>query len=135
MSSSTTSDDHVSDEVTDERFAYYVAINNVLGLIGAFGSQRLADEGLLLSAFRRFLSTRPSSRIHSPASRYDMPEKICGYRYVCGDFGRRSLRAMISEKVVGSTIVIHANESADGRSFKPTTSVVTGPSAYESVSS
>jgi len=50
------SDTFVSDEVTDERFTYYLAINNVLGLIGAFGSQRLADERLLLAAFRRFLS-------------------------------------------------------------------------------
>uniref|UniRef100_A0AAU2AIV2 Iron transporter n=1 Tax=Streptomyces sp. NBC_00093 TaxID=2975649 RepID=A0AAU2AIV2_9ACTN len=49
------SDTFVSDEVTDERFAYYLGINNVLGLIGAFGSQRLADEQLLLAAFRRFL--------------------------------------------------------------------------------
>ncbi|AOR31700.1 iron transporter [Streptomyces fodineus] len=50
------SDTFVSDEVTDERFAYYLAINNVFGLIGAFGSQRLADERLLLAAFRRFLT-------------------------------------------------------------------------------
>lgn len=50
------SDTFVSDEVTDERFAYYLGINNVLGLIGAFGSQRLADEQLLLAAFRRFLT-------------------------------------------------------------------------------
>ncbi|MFJ7078785.1 IucA/IucC family protein [Streptomyces sp. NPDC098781] len=50
------SDSFVPDEVVDERFAYYLAINNVLGLIGAFGSQRLADEQLLLAAFRRFLS-------------------------------------------------------------------------------
>lgn len=50
------SDTFVSDEVTDERFAYYLAINNVLGLIGAFGSQHLADEALLLAAFRRFLT-------------------------------------------------------------------------------
>ncbi|MEU0414246.1 IucA/IucC family protein [Streptomyces griseorubiginosus] len=49
------SDTFVSDEVTDERFAYYLAINNVFGLIGAFGSQHLADERLLLAAFRRFL--------------------------------------------------------------------------------
>ncbi|MFG2554627.1 IucA/IucC family protein [Streptomyces sp. NPDC048581] len=49
------SDSFVSDEVTDERFAYYLAINNVFGLIGAFGSQRLADEQLLLAALRRFL--------------------------------------------------------------------------------
>lgn len=50
------SDTFVCDEVTDERFAYYLAINNVFGLIGAFGSQHLADEKLLLAAFRRFLA-------------------------------------------------------------------------------
>ncbi|MFI5962418.1 IucA/IucC family protein [Streptomyces asoensis] len=50
------SDTFVSDAVTDERFAYYLGINNVLGLIGAFGSQRLADERLLLAGFRRFLT-------------------------------------------------------------------------------
>ncbi|MEU2420641.1 IucA/IucC family protein [Streptomyces sp. NPDC007851] len=50
------SDTFVSDEVADERFAYYLGINNVLGLIGAFGSQRLADERLLLAAFRGFLT-------------------------------------------------------------------------------
>nr|WP_238431320.1 IucA/IucC family protein [Streptomyces cavernae] len=74
------SDTFVSDEVTDERFAYYLAINNVLGLIGAFGSQRLADEGLLLAAFRRFLAdtatgpkaprtTLPSLLLDSPVLR------------------------------------------------------------------
>lgn len=50
------SDTFVPDAVTDERFVYYLVINNVLGLIGAFGSQRLADERLLLAAFRRFLA-------------------------------------------------------------------------------
>ncbi|MGY4980905.1 IucA/IucC family protein [Streptomyces sp. 900105755] len=62
------SDTFVSDEVTDERFAYYLGINNVFGLIGAFGSQRLADERLLLAAFRRFLTdvaTGPA-RLRSP---------------------------------------------------------------------
>ena len=52
------SDTFVSDAVTDERFAYYLGINNVLGLIGAFGAQRLADERVLLAAFRRFLAAR-----------------------------------------------------------------------------
>ncbi|WP_329174017.1 IucA/IucC family protein [Streptomyces sp. NBC_01477] len=50
------SDTFVADEVVDERFAYYVGINNVFGLIGAFGSQQLADERVLLAAFRRFLA-------------------------------------------------------------------------------
>lgn len=49
------SDTFVSDSVTDERLAYYLGINNVFGLIGAFGSQRLADEQVLLAAFRGFL--------------------------------------------------------------------------------
>jgi siderophore synthetase component len=51
------SDTFVADEVADERFAYYLAINNILGLIGAMGSQRLGEEELLLAAFRRFLTT------------------------------------------------------------------------------
>ncbi|MGD6742752.1 IucA/IucC family protein [Streptomyces sp. BH106] len=74
------SDTFVDDDVTDERFAYYLAINNVLGLIGAFGSQRLADEQLLIAAFRRFLgeaatgpnrqrSTLPSLLLDSPTLR------------------------------------------------------------------
>ncbi|WP_097985238.1 IucA/IucC family protein [Streptomyces sp. f150] len=52
----TVSDTFVSDPVTDERFAYYLGINNVLGLIGAFGSQRLADEQQLLTVLRQFLT-------------------------------------------------------------------------------
>ncbi|MER5890142.1 IucA/IucC family protein [Streptomyces sp. NPDC001941] len=59
-----TSDTFVSDAVTDERFAYYLGINNVLGLIGAFGAQRLADERVLLAAFRQFLTA--TSALGSP---------------------------------------------------------------------
>ncbi|WP_442819278.1 IucA/IucC family protein [Streptomyces sp. NBC_01236] len=75
------SDTFVSDEVTDERFAYYLAINNVLGLVGAFGSQRLADEELLLAAFRRFLAdvaTGPARlRTSLPAHLLDSPVLRC----------------------------------------------------------
>jgi siderophore synthetase component len=75
------SDTFVSDEVTDERFAYYLAINNVCGLIGAFGSQRLADESLLLAAFRRFLggvATGPARlRTPLPALLLDSPVLRC----------------------------------------------------------
>ncbi|MGI5378727.1 IucA/IucC family protein [Streptomyces sp. CA-251387] len=75
------SDTFVSDEVTDERFAYYLAINNVLGLIGAFGSQRLADEQLLLAAFRRFLGDVASGparlRTPLPAHLLDSPVLRC----------------------------------------------------------
>jgi siderophore synthetase component len=65
------SDTFVTDAVADERFAYYLGINNVFGLIGAFGSQGLADEAVLLAAFRRFLaadaqgSSLPERLLHS----------------------------------------------------------------------
>ncbi|MEV1063723.1 IucA/IucC family protein [Streptomyces sp. NPDC050263] len=75
------SDTFVSDEVTDERFCYYLGINNVFGLIGAFGSQRLADEQLLLAAFRRFLADAASGpdRLRSslPARLLDSPVLRC----------------------------------------------------------
>ncbi|WP_436849257.1 IucA/IucC family protein [Streptomyces atriruber] len=75
------SDTFVSDEVTDERFAYYLGINNVLGLIGALGAERLADEKLLLAAFRRFLgdvATGPARlRTSLPATLLDSPVLRC----------------------------------------------------------
>ncbi|WP_409238973.1 IucA/IucC family protein [Streptomyces sp. PA5.6] len=75
------SDTFVSDEVTDERFAYYLGINNVLGLIGALGAERLADERLLLAAFRRFLADVASGpaklRTSLPATLLDSPVLRC----------------------------------------------------------
>ncbi|MER6472073.1 IucA/IucC family protein [Streptomyces collinus] len=75
------SDTFVSDEVTDERFAYYLAVNNVFGLIGAFGSQGLADERLLLAAFRGFLTDVASGpaalRSPLPALLLDSPVLRC----------------------------------------------------------
>ncbi|MEU0388128.1 IucA/IucC family protein [Streptomyces chartreusis] len=75
------SDTFVCDEVTDERFVYYLAVNNVLGLIGAFGSQGLADERLLLAAFRRFLASAASgpARLRSslPTRLLDSPVLRC----------------------------------------------------------
>ncbi|OIJ96945.1 iron transporter [Streptomyces sp. MUSC 14] len=69
----TRSDTFVADEVVDERFVYYLAVNNVLGLIGAFGSQRLADERLLLAAFRRFLTDLASG---PAAVRTSLPRRL-----------------------------------------------------------
>jgi siderophore synthetase component len=75
------SDTFVCDEVTDERFVYYMAVNNILGLIGAFGSQGLADERLLLAAFRRFLGNVASgpARLRSslPTRLLDSPVLRC----------------------------------------------------------
>ncbi|MEU0742280.1 IucA/IucC family protein [Streptomyces sp. NPDC006134] len=75
------SDTFVSDEVADERFTYYLALNNVFGLIGAFGFQHLADERLLLAAFRRFLADAASGprplRSTLPARLLDSPVLRC----------------------------------------------------------
>ncbi len=75
------SDTFVDDEVTDERLVYYLVVNNVFGLIGAFGSQGLADERLLLAAFRRFLADAASgpARLRSslPARLLDSPVLRC----------------------------------------------------------
>ncbi|WP_406103543.1 iron transporter [Streptomyces sp. NBC_01003] len=75
------SETFVSDDVTDERFAYYLGINNILGLIGAFGSQQLADERLLLAAFRGFLSDVGSGpdKLRTPLPGYllDSPALRC----------------------------------------------------------
>ncbi|ARQ68127.1 IucA/IucC family protein [Streptomyces marincola] len=60
------SDTFVADEVADERFAYYLGINNMLGLVGAFGAQRLAGEEELLAVCRRFLAAE--ARADGPVS-------------------------------------------------------------------
>ncbi|MFF3285529.1 IucA/IucC family protein [Streptomyces sp. NPDC003023] len=73
----THSDTFVPDDVTDERFAYYLGINNVLGLIGAFGAQRLADERVLLAAFRRFLVTATGTGSPLPGQLLETPTLRC----------------------------------------------------------
>lgn len=73
------SDTFVEDAVADERFAYYLGINHVLGLIGALGSQRLADEHVLLAALRRFLAGSRARATGSalPAHLLDSPTLRC----------------------------------------------------------
>ncbi|MGP3924922.1 IucA/IucC family protein [Streptomyces sp. 8N616] len=54
------------DTFVDERVAYYLGINNLLGLVGAFGALGLADEGGLLrvlrSALERLRTAEPAAR-------------------------------------------------------------------------
>ncbi|MEV0372371.1 IucA/IucC family protein [Streptomyces sp. NPDC050636] len=72
-----TSDTFVADDVTDERLAYYLGINNVMGLIGAFGAQRLVREEILLAAFRRFLADAATA---PDAHRSNLPEQLLAAR-------------------------------------------------------
>ncbi|MFJ1678732.1 IucA/IucC family protein [Streptomyces sp. NPDC088251] len=71
------SDTFVSDTVTDERFAYYLGINNVFGLIGALGAQNLAGEYVLIAAFRRFLGSAAALGSPLPAHLLDNPHLRC----------------------------------------------------------
>ncbi|WP_431966168.1 IucA/IucC family protein [Actinacidiphila sp. bgisy160] len=72
------SDTFVADAVADERFAYYLGVNNVLGLVGALGSQRLADERVLLAALRRFLEQAArTGRSGLPARLLEEPRLRC----------------------------------------------------------
>ncbi|WP_405614864.1 hypothetical protein OG292_17995 [Streptomyces sp. NBC_01511] len=54
------------DAFVDERVAYYLGINNLLGLVGAFGALGLADEGDLLRVLRarleRLRAAEPGAR-------------------------------------------------------------------------
>ncbi len=108
------SDTFVADEVVDERFAYYLGVNNMLGLIGAFGSQRLADEGLLLAALRHFLTRserpadggRPSSLpallLHSPTLRCkaNLLTRLHGLDELVGPVDTQSVYVTIANPLV-----------------------------------
>lgn len=54
------------DKIIDERLSYYVGINNLFGLIGALGGQRLADEYVLLARGRSALERLARSFDHPP---------------------------------------------------------------------
>ncbi|WP_434597490.1 IucA/IucC family protein [Streptomyces sp. A5-4] len=71
------SDTFVTDAVADERFAYYLGINNILGLIGAFGAQRLADERVLIAALRQFLGKNTALGSALPAHLLEAPGLRC----------------------------------------------------------
>ncbi|OII69040.1 IucA/IucC family siderophore biosynthesis protein [Streptomyces sp. CC77] len=71
---------YVADEVIDERLAYYVGINNLLGLVGALGSQGLADEEALLrraDAFLAGLAAEHGDRLRLASLLRDEPVLRC----------------------------------------------------------
>ncbi|MFJ3441756.1 IucA/IucC family protein [Streptomyces sp. NPDC086081] len=102
------SDTFVRDEVADERLAYYLGVNNVLGLVGAFGSQGLADERLLLAAFRRFLGTVASGparlRTSLPARLLDSPVLRCKANLLTRLYGLDELVGPVDTQSVYVTI-------------------------------
>ena len=55
----------VEDAIADERLGYWLGVDNLMGLIGAFGSQGLADEQVLLADLRYALEgfAAPGARV------------------------------------------------------------------------
>ncbi|WP_240110708.1 IucA/IucC family siderophore biosynthesis protein [Streptomyces sp. MUM 203J] len=71
---------YVADEVIDERLAYYVGVNNLLGVAGALGSQGLADETRLLrhaDAFLAGMTAAHGDRLRPAALLRDEPVLRC----------------------------------------------------------
>lgn len=58
------SDTVCDDSVADERFGYYLFVNNLFGLVNAFGVAGLADEGTLLCDLAERLAAAPQMLGH-----------------------------------------------------------------------
>ncbi|MDF2709419.1 MAG: hypothetical protein K0R62_5071 [Nonomuraea muscovyensis] len=82
------------DAFVDERVAYYLGVNNLLGLVGAFGALGLADEGALLRVLRAALERL---RAAEPAAKgllgllLDAPALPCKGNYLTCVDGRDEL--------------------------------------------
>ncbi|MFD9629852.1 IucA/IucC family protein [Streptomyces violascens] len=106
-----TSDTFVPDAVTDERFAYYLGINNILGLIGAFGAQHLADERVLLAALRQFLAKATALGSPLPAQLLDSATLRCKANLLTRLHGLDELVGPVDTQSVYVTITnpLHTN--------------------------
>jgi siderophore synthetase component len=67
-----------TDEVVDERLGYYIGINNLLGMVGALGSQGLAgEEALLEVARRKLIAFSADHKLDLVAALLDAPTLRC----------------------------------------------------------
>ncbi|QIS14074.1 IucA/IucC family protein [Nocardia arthritidis] len=77
------------DALVDERITYYLLVNNLLGLIGAFGALRLADERALLARLRETLTAATGPAVVE--SWLDAPELPCKANFLTSVDGRDEL--------------------------------------------
>ena len=97
------SDTIVDDDVADERLAYYLGVNNVLGLVGAFGAQRLAEEEALLARVRGLLApyeetsgtARSLLRDPHPRCKANLMTRLHGLDELVGPVATQSIYAHI----------------------------------------
>jgi siderophore synthetase component len=97
------------DALTDERVSYYLVVNNLFGLIGAFGAQGLADEAALLAVLRETLTRAPASRVVELL--LDAPTLPCKANYLTcvdgrdelvGDVASQSVYVEIANPLIGA---------------------------------
>ncbi|KWX10349.1 hypothetical protein TR74_04155, partial [Carbonactinospora thermoautotrophica] len=91
------------DALVDERVGYYVGVNNLLGLIGAFGAQGLADETALLARLRHALAA--AARAYDPTPRVvelllDAPTLRCKANHLTCVDGRDELVGSVETQSV-----------------------------------
>ncbi|MFC5909055.1 IucA/IucC family protein [Streptacidiphilus monticola] len=110
------SDTFVPDPVADERFAYYLGVNHLLGLVGAFGAQGLADERVLLAGLRGFLASRAVAATGStlPARLLDSPTLECKANLLTRLHGMDELVGPVETQSVYVTVAnpLHAGAAA-----------------------
>jgi siderophore synthetase component len=91
------------DALVDDRLTYYLVVNNVLGLVGALGSQGLADEELLLRAVREWVAGLATAYPLTPpvlGRLLDAPTLPCKANLATSVDGRDELTGSVEQQSV-----------------------------------
>ena len=91
------------DALVDDRLTYYQVVNNVLGLVGALGSQGAADEEVLLRAVREWLAGLATAYPLTPpilARLLDAPTLPCKANLLTSVDGRDELTGSVAQQSV-----------------------------------
>lgn len=91
------------DALVDDRLTYYLVVNNVLGLVGALGSQDVADEEVLLRAVREWLAGLAAAYPLTPpilARLLDAPTLPCKANLLTSVDGRDELTGSVEQQSV-----------------------------------
>nr|MDQ4007717.1 hypothetical protein [Actinomycetota bacterium] len=91
------------DALVDDRLTYYLVVNNVLGLVGALGSQGVADEEMLLGAVREWVTGLATTYPLTPAilaRLLDGPTLPCKANLLTSVDGRDELTGSVEQQSV-----------------------------------
>ncbi|MDQ4085303.1 MAG: siderophore biosynthesis protein, partial [Actinomycetota bacterium] len=91
------------DALVDERLTYYLVVNNLLGLVGALGSQGVADEEVLLRAVREWMAALATAHPLTPTiltRLLDAPTLRCKANLLTSVDGRDELTGSVEQQSV-----------------------------------